>query len=61
MRRIYYAGVERALVEGGVKPVATGRVPIDYLAYFVTLPALMLGYRRGRRMLKEGSSTSRPD
>ena len=51
MRRFYYSGIERALTRDAMRPSATGRVFMDYVAYFVSLPALLLGYWRGRRML----------
>jgi hypothetical protein len=50
MRRVYYAGLERALVHNSIKPSAKGRVFMDYLAYALTLPAMLLGYWHGRRM-----------
>jgi hypothetical protein len=55
LRRFYYSGVERALTKNSMRPSATGRVFMDYVAYVFSLPALWLGYRRGRRMLAKTS------
>ena len=53
MRRFYYSGVGRALTKGAMRPSTTGRVFMDYVAYIFSLPALLLGYWRGRRMLEK--------
>lgn len=54
MRRYYYAGIERALTHGSMEPSTQGRVFMDYVAYVLILPAMLLGYLRGRRILADG-------
>ncbi len=61
MRRFYYSGVERALTKNSMRPSATGRVFMDYVAYVFSLPALWLGYWRGRRMLAKTSEKNVSD
>jgi glycosyltransferase involved in cell wall biosynthesis len=49
MRRFYYAGFERALTAGRLRPSTQGRGFWDYVAYAVTLVPSLLGFWRGRR------------
>jgi len=61
MRRYYYAGAERALTAGSMQPSTQGRVFMDYVAYALTLPAMVLGYWHGRRILHADSARDKSD
>lgn len=52
MKRIYYGGFDRAISpRETLRPSPQGRVFMDYVAYFATLPAMTLGYLKGRQVL----------
>jgi GT2 family glycosyltransferase len=61
MRRYYYAGAERALTHDSMQPSTQGRVLMDYVAYTLMLPAMLLGYWRGRRILAQDSARDNSD